>query len=216
MAADGRAARPGQHVGAEQPVDLALRQRHGLLRLRVDGDHEADDLLACVQRAAAVAFAQLVVRPERLKLDLLARRARRKKARLHDAAVVVDLARDEEWRGADRGAAFAPSDQSAGQSSVCGTATCSRPASNLAAFQQPRFRAAAFGVGHRDRVGARELHDVKRRHDEAVGPAPDRVAGAELRACTLLHLDVHEPRRRRVRAEQQRTDGENSTRTSLV
>ena len=100
---DGLAACTRQHVRAEKAVDLALRQRDGLLRLRIDGDDEADDLLAGIQRAAAVALTQLIVRPERLELDLLARRARREESRLHDTAVVVDFARDEERRGADRG-----------------------------------------------------------------------------------------------------------------
>ncbi len=214
---DGLAACTREHIGAEQAVDLALRQRDGLLRLRVDGDHEADDLLAGVQRAAAVAFAQLIVRPERLKLDLLARRARREEARLHDAAVVVDLARDQERRGADRGRRV----RTVGP--IRGTVERVRHrdlqqarVELLAAFQQTRFRAAAFGVGHGDRVGARELHDVKRRHDEAVGSTPDRVAGAELRSCTLLHLDVHEPRRRRIRAEQQNSGKNRTAKSTFV
>jgi hypothetical protein len=62
----------------------------------------------------------------------------------------------------------------------------------FAAFEQACLGAAAFGVGHGDRIGAGELHDVKRRDDETVGAAADGVARAELHAGALLHLNVHE------------------------
>ena len=108
--------------------------------------------------------------------------------------------------------AFAPSDQSAGQSSVCGTATCSRPASNSSLPLSRRAFALLPLVSVTVIESApRELHDVKRRHDETVGSAPDRVAGAELRSGALLHFDVHETRRRGIRAEPQ--DGAATSRT---
>ncbi len=140
---------------------------------------------------------------ERLQLDLLARRARREESRLHDAAVVVDLARDEKRRTADRGGGGRAVGPIGGAVERVRHRDLQQAGVEfLAAFQQPRLGRAAFGVRHGDRIRRRELHDVKRRHDETVGAAADGVAGAELqcRRASALGCARGRPKRHRRRA----------------